>query len=154
MTDSVLSPPAWASWTRTSNDVTGQFLAAAGQPGFVSLAGGLPAAELYPIDAVRAATDRALVRWGAAALEYGPIEGFPALRAAIAERISVATGGTFRADNVLLTTGAMQGLDVLGKALVDERTKLGKFSTWDEVDAVPGVGDAKLTALKNATEIR
>lgn len=130
--------PDWASWTRTSNDVTGQFLAAAGQPGFISLAGGLPAADLYPIEAVRAATDRALDRWGSAALEYGPIEGFPALRAAIAQRISAATIGTFHAENVLLTTGAMQGLDLLGKALVDPGdlivaqfpTYLGALDAW------------------------
>ena len=135
---SIRPRPAWAGWTRTSNDVTGQFLAAAGQPGFISLAGGLPAAELYPIDAVRMAADRALTRWGAAALEYGPIEGFPALRAAIAERISAATGGTFRSENVLLTTGAMQGLDLLGKALVDPGdlivaqfpTYLGALDAW------------------------
>ena len=134
----VVPRPAWAGWTRSSNDVTGQFLAAAGQPGFISLAGGLPAAELYPIDAVRTATDRALDRWGPAALEYGPIEGFPALRAAIAERISTATGGTFQSPNVLLTTGAMQGLDLLGKALVDPGdlivaqfpTYLGALDAW------------------------
>ena len=63
--------PAWARWTAASNDITGQFLAAAGRPGFISLAGGLPAADLYPVEAVRAAADRALTRWGAAALEYG-----------------------------------------------------------------------------------
>lgn len=138
MDEPVMSRPAWASWTGSSNDVTGQFLAAAGQPGFISLAGGLPAPELYPIDAVRVATDRALDRWGSAALEYGPIEGFPALRAAIAERISAATGGSFRSENVLLTTGAMQGLDLLGKALVDPGdliiaqfpTYLGALDAW------------------------
>ncbi len=128
----------WAGWIATSNDVTGQFLAAADQPGFVSLAGGLPAAELYPVEAVAAASVRALERWGGTALEYGPCEGFPALRKAIAERVSLATGGTFHAEHVLLTTGAMQGLDLLGKALVDPGdlivaqfpTYLGALDAW------------------------
>lgn len=130
--------PAWARWTSTSNEVTGQFLAAAGQPGFISLAGGLPAAELYPVEAVRSATDRALTRWGPAALEYGPVEGFPALRAAIADRMSRATGGTFRSEHILLTTGAMQGLELLGKILIDAGdpivaqfpTYLGALDAW------------------------
>jgi 2-aminoadipate transaminase len=130
--------PAWARWTAASNDITGQFLAAAGQPGFVSLAGGLPAANLYPVDAARAAADRALVRWGSAALEYGPVEGFPALRAAIAARTSAETGGTFGPEHVLLTTGAMQGLELLGKLLVDPGelivaqfpTYMGALDAW------------------------
>jgi competence protein ComEA len=42
----------------------------------------------------------------------------------------------------------------LAKALVDERTRLGGFKTWDEVDAVSGVGEARLTSLKSSTEIR
>jgi 2-aminoadipate transaminase len=130
--------PAWAGWTATSNEITGQFLAAAGQPGFISLAGGLPAADLYPVDAVRTATDKALGRWGPAALEYGPVEGFPALRAAIAARMTAATGGTFRPEHVLLTTGAMQALELLGKVLVDRGdlivaqfpTYMGALDAW------------------------
>lgn len=50
----VAARPAWARWTKASNDITGQFLAAAGQPGFINLAGGLPAADLYPVEAVKA----------------------------------------------------------------------------------------------------
>jgi competence protein ComEA len=55
------------------------------------------------------------------------------------------------ADDLALVSGIGPAL---AKALVDERTRLGKFSSWDEVDAVPGVGEVKLAALKNATEIR
>ena len=40
--------PQFSHWIRTSNNVTQQFLAIGGQPDVVSLAGGLPAAELYP----------------------------------------------------------------------------------------------------------
>ncbi|MBM3548836.1 MAG: PLP-dependent aminotransferase family protein [Alphaproteobacteria bacterium] len=138
MTSSNRSRPERAQWLRSSNDITQQFLAFGGRPDVVSLAGGLPAAELYPIEAVKQATRRALERHGSAALEYGAVEGFPPLRDLIAARISAETGGTFTAANVLLTTGSMQALDLLGKALIDPGdlivaqapTYLGALDAW------------------------
>lgn len=137
-TPPVSGRPAFTQWIRSSNNVTQQFLAFGGQPDVVSLAGGLPAAELYPVAAIQAATQRALERHGAAALEYGAVEGLPALRAFIAERVSRETGGSFSAANVLLTTGAMQGLNLVGKVLLDEGdlvvaqspTYLGALDAW------------------------
>lgn len=130
--------PALASWLSTGNSITQQFMAIGGQTDFVSLAGGLPAAELYPVEAMAAAQERTLTRWGSAILEYGPIEGLPALRAAVAERVSAASGRRFGPENVLLTTGAMQGLDLVGKLLVDPGelilsqfpTYLGALDAW------------------------
>ncbi|HKP26955.1 MAG TPA: PLP-dependent aminotransferase family protein [Dongiaceae bacterium] len=130
--------PAFSHWIRSSNNVTQQFLAIGGQPDFVSLAGGLPAAELYPVEAIKQASARALDRWGSAALEYGPVEGFPALRAAIAERMSKEHRHRFGIENILLTTGAMQGLDLIGKVLIDPGdlivaqfpTYLGALDAW------------------------
>lgn len=130
--------PPFASWIRSSNTITQQFLSIGGQPDFVSLAGGLPAAELYPVEAIREATDRALKRWGTRILEYGPVEGLYALREAIALRVSGESGCRFTADNVLLMTGAMQGLDLVGKTLVDPGdlivaqapTYLGALDAW------------------------
>lgn len=132
------SRPRLAHWLTATNNVTQQFLAIGGRSDFVSLAGGLPAAELYPVDEVRAAADRALSRWGSQALEYGPVEGFPVLREAIAARISRMTGRRFGPENVLLTTGAMQGLDLVGKAFLDpgdlvvaqSPTYLGALDAW------------------------
>ena len=130
--------PPFSRWIRTSNNVTQQFLAIGGQPDFVSLAGGLPASELYPVEAIKQASARALERWGSAALEYGPVEGFPALRAAIAARMSKEHRHRFGIENILLTTGAMQGLDLIGKVLVDPNdlivaqfpTYLGALDAW------------------------
>jgi len=130
--------PQFSHWIRSSNNITQQFMAIGGQPDIVSLAGGLPAAELYPVEAIRQASSRALGRWGSAALEYGPVEGFPALRAAIAERMSREHGHQFGIGNILLTTGAMQGLDLIGKVLVDPGdlivaqfpTYLGALDAW------------------------
>lgn len=130
--------PAFTEWTRSTNTITQQFLAIGGRADMVSLAGGLPAAELYPVEAIRDATDRALTRWGSTALEYGPVEGLPALREAIAGRLNAATGRRFDTANVMLTTGSMQGLDLVGKILADPGdlivaqtpTYLGALDAW------------------------
>lgn len=130
--------PPFTGWIQSSNTITQQFLSIGGRPDIVSLAGGLPAAELYPVDAVREATDKALKRWGSRILEYGPVEGLYALREAIAVRVSEESGGRFLAENVTLMTGAMQGLDLMGKILVDPGdlvvvqapTYLGALDAW------------------------
>jgi 2-aminoadipate transaminase len=106
-------------------------MALGGQADFISMAGGLPAAEFYPTAAISEAAERAMTRWGSTAVEYGPIEGFPALRQHIAERISREAGRAFTVDNVLLTVGAMQGLELLGKVLVDAGDRIvAQFPTY------------------------
>ncbi len=130
--------PPFTDWVRSSNDITRQFLAIGGRADMISLAGGLPAAELYPVEAVAAAAENALSRWGSSVLEYGPVEGFAPLRETIAARMSAATGSRFGVENVLLTSGSMQGLDLLGKALIDPGdlvvtqtpTYLGALDAW------------------------
>lgn len=111
--------PERAQWYGNTNTITQQFLAFGGRADVVSLAGGLPAAELYPVAAIQAAAKTALDRFGTAALEYGAVEGLPELRRLIAARMSEETGGVFTSANVMLTTGSMQALDLIGKALVD-----------------------------------
>jgi 2-aminoadipate transaminase len=130
--------PGFARWLSVSNDITQQFLAIGGRPDFISMAGGLPAAEFYSAAAIAEAAQKALARWGGTALEYGPVEGFPALRRFIAERIERQVGRRFDPDNVLLTVGAMQALDLIGKVLIDPRdpivvqfpTYVGALDAW------------------------
>lgn len=125
------SRPAFSRWIGASNNITQQFMAMGIDPEFISLAGGLPAAEFYPGAAIAVASEKALSRWGSAALEYGPIEGFSALREHIAQRVGQEAGRRFTADNVLLTAGAMQGLDLLGKVLVDPGDRIiAQFPTY------------------------
>jgi 2-aminoadipate transaminase len=134
----ILQRPECAQWLKSSNNISQQFLAFGGRSDVVSLAGGLPAAELYPVGAIQSAAHGALERHGPAALEYGPVEGFPALRDLVAARVSAETGGAFTAANVLLTSGSMQALDLIGKALVDagdlivaqSPTYLGALDAW------------------------
>ncbi|HYF58888.1 MAG TPA: PLP-dependent aminotransferase family protein [Burkholderiaceae bacterium] len=91
----------------------------AGRPGMVSLAGGLPAAELFDVEGLRAATLAALDDAPAAALQYGATEGQPALREAIAARLR-ERGVPAAADGLVVTTGSQQGLDLVARALLDE----------------------------------
>ena len=84
------------------------------QPDVISFAGGLPAPELFPLGAVRQAAETALEKYGPAALQYSTTEGHPPLREWIAARHGVP------AANVQIVTGSQQGLDLLGKILIDE----------------------------------
>jgi 2-aminoadipate transaminase len=89
------------------------------RPGVLSLAGGLPAPESFPVEALREACDQVLSTQGAAALQYAASEGLPPLREWIARRLSRG-GWHVDASQVLITTGSQQGLDLLGKVMLDE----------------------------------
>ncbi len=130
--------PAYADWLGTTNGIAQHFLSFASQADVVSLAGGLPAAEFYPQAAIARATHRAMETRGTSILEYGDVEGLPDLRRLIAAQTSKETGGHFTADNVLVTTGSSQALDLLGKVFIDKGdvivtqapTYLGALDAW------------------------
>lgn len=109
--------PAFAGWLSETNDITARFLAAGGVPGLINLAGGLPAPETYPGEAVAALAAEA-ARESAETLAYGPIHGLPALRDAVAARFSTPEMALGR-ENVLITTAGMQGLSLVGQVLIE-----------------------------------
>jgi 2-aminoadipate transaminase len=92
-------------------------LAVTAQPDVISFAGGLPAPELFPVEALRASFDAVLREDGRAALQYGPTEGHRPLREYIASRLATR-GLTATADDILVTTGSQQALDLLAKVLL------------------------------------
>ena len=95
-----------------------EILKVTAQPEIISFAGGLPAPELFPVAQVKAAADTVLSQNGAAALQYGPSEGVPALREWIATEMG-ARGIRAVADDVLVTNGSQQVLDLVGKVFLD-----------------------------------
>ncbi len=99
---------------RTSASAIREILKITEDPHVISFAGGLPAAELFPLDEVREATDRVLREQGSAALQYSTTEGYRPLREWIAARDGIAS------DNVQIVTGSQQGLDLLARVLIDE----------------------------------
>ncbi len=93
------------------------------RPEVISFAGGLPSPATFPIARMREATDKVFDEAPQAALQYGPTEGYTPLREWIAARHSKG-GVTIRPSQVLITTGSQQGLDLLGKVLIDEGSKV------------------------------
>lgn len=88
-------------------------------PEIISFAGGLPAPELFPMAALAAATAAVLAEDGRAALQYGPSEGYRPLREWIAQHVLATTGLAALPDEILVTAGSQQGLDLVAKILLD-----------------------------------
>ena len=92
-------------------------------PGIISLAGGLPSALTFPVEAVREATARVLRDTPREALQYAASEGFMPLREWVAGHLS-RQGVTTSPAQVLITTGSQQGLDLAGKVLIDAGSRV------------------------------
>ena len=88
------------------------------QPGVLSMSGGLPSADTFPVEAIRAACEKVLADAPHQALQYAASEGFGPLREWVADRLR-GMGMAAGADQVLITTGSQQGLDLVGKVLID-----------------------------------
>ena len=107
------------------------------QPDVISFAGGLPAAELFPVERFREASDRVLRQLGSKALQYGATEGYLPLRTLIVEHMA-RYGIHAKEDNVLITSGSQQALDLIGrllinpgdKVLTERPTYLGALQAW------------------------
>src|SRR6185436_4354196 len=82
------------------------------QPEIISLAGGLPAPELFPTEELARLSEQLLREEGAKALQYSTTEGYPALRAWIARHMTTQWQAPATADEILVTTGSQQGLDL------------------------------------------
>ena len=88
------------------------------KPGMISLAGGLPSADTFPVEAMREATSRVLADTPREALQYAGSEGFPPLCEWVAADLA-RHGLDIEPSQVLITTGSQQGLDLVGKVLID-----------------------------------
>lgn len=85
----------------------------------ISFAGGLPAPELFPTEAIGELTTSLLAKFGSSALQYSVTEGVPALRSWVAERMNTVWGIPAVSDDVLITGGSQQALDLIAKAYID-----------------------------------
>ncbi len=109
------------------------------RPEVISFAGGLPAPELFPVKTLAAATQKVFEEEGMKALQYSTTEGHPPLRRKIAERMKATWDAHVTPEQVLVTSGSQQGLDLTGKLLLDEGdvvlcespTYLGALSAWN-----------------------
>lgn len=92
--------------------------AVASRPEVVSLAGGMPFVAALPVEKVRASLDRVLQNSFQQALQYGSGQGLPSLREHILE-IMALEGIRAGVDDVVVTTGSQQGLDLISKLFVN-----------------------------------
>jgi len=106
---------------RMNPSIIREILKVTEQPGILSLAGGLPSPDTFPIEAMREATTKVLADTPREALQYASSEGYGPLREWVAATLN-ARGQRVTADQVLITTGSQQGLDLVGKVLVDAGT--------------------------------
>jgi 2-aminoadipate transaminase len=125
-----------------------ELLKVAARPEIISFAGGLPAAELFPLTRVSDAVARVFQRFGGSSLQYGETEGLAGLREWLAGEFTKQPGGSrgrgvrapsvIRPENILITSGAQQALDLIGRVLLDEGdcvavenpTYLALLSAW------------------------
>ena len=104
---------------RMNPSIIREILKVTEKPGIVSLAGGLPSADTFPIEAMREACATVLRDAPREALQYAASEGFAPLREWIAAHLNQHQRMSVTADQVLITTGSQQGLDLAGKVLID-----------------------------------
>ncbi len=88
-------------------------------PSIISFAGGLPNRNLFPVEELKLATDRVLDRYGTDIYQYSNSEGFAELREWISRRYK-KRNLDIPVDDILITNGSQQGLDLLGKIFVNE----------------------------------
>lgn len=127
---------------RMSSSVIRELLKLTEQPDLISFAGGLPAPDVFPITQIAAAADMVLHKAGPQALQYGTTEGYRPLRETIADR-TARYGLQITPDNILITSGSQQALDLLGKILinpgdrilVESPTYLGALQAWSAYGA-------------------
>ncbi len=122
MTSAPLAPSASPVLSRRAGLMRGsairELLKLTEQQQIISFGGGLPASEVLPVEAIAEAAGRVLATTGAAALQYGATEGIRPLREFIAERMR-RKGIPATPDDVLVTSGAQQGLDLIGRLFLD-----------------------------------
>ena len=94
-----------------------------GKPGIISFAGGFPDSTLFDVEGIRAAAHQALTDEPGAALQYGATEGYNPLREQLAAFMQ-AKGAAVAADQLIVTTGSQQALDLLGKTLISPGDKV------------------------------
>jgi 2-aminoadipate transaminase len=112
------------------------------QPDFISFAGGLPAPEVFPVQKVTEAVDTLMKEMPVQALQYSTTEGFGPLRDLLARKMSLP-GINITRDDILITHGSQQALDLLGKVfldpgdrvIVEAPTYLGALQAWNAYEA-------------------
>lgn len=94
-----------------------------GKPGIISFAGGFPDSAMFDVEGLKEASAKALAEEPGAALQYGATEGYTPLREQLSAFMATK-GAQVAPEELIVTTGSQQALDLLGKTLVDPGDKV------------------------------
>lgn len=97
-----------------------EILKTASNKDVISFAGGLPNASLFPVNDILEATQKVLASSGSEAMQYSDSEGYIKLRGYIAGHYKAKLGIDIPLEQILITTGSQQALDLLGKLFINE----------------------------------
>lgn len=111
-------------------------------PTLLSFAGGLPAAELFPVSEIANVAHEVVEREGRTILQYGSVVGSLPLREKIAKRMGDKFGTKAVANDIMVVSGSQQGLDLVGKVflnpgdivLVESPTYMGMLNAFDQYE--------------------
>ena len=95
-----------------------------GKPGIISFAGGFPDSAMFDVAGITDASNKALTEEPGAALQYGATEGYQPLREQLAAFMAAKGCTDVAPDNLIVTTGSQQALDLLGKTLISPGDKV------------------------------
>ncbi len=95
-----------------------------GKPGIISFAGGFPDSALFDVEGIQQAVNQALQEAPGAALQYGATEGYQPLREQLAAFMAGKGVQALRPEDLIVTTGSQQALDLLGKTLISPGDKV------------------------------
>ena len=95
-----------------------------GKPGIISFAGGFPDAAMFDVDGIREAVNQALSDEPGGALQYGATEGYQPLREQLAAFMQAKGALDVAPEQLIVTTGSQQALDLLGKTMISPGDKV------------------------------
>ena len=104
-------------------NVIREILKVVSQPGMVSLAGGIPAPESFPMEIMRELTAKVIDKYGSMAFQYDPTEGFGPLREILADYLE-QKGIKSSKEEILVASGSQGVLDAIGKVLISKGDKV------------------------------
>lgn len=120
-TERTVHPERWPVAPHVRNletSIIREILKLTSQPGVISFAGGLPAPELFPLEDIRKVTNEVIDKFGAPTVQYSLSQGILPIREILAQR-ATERGTASKAENILITSGAQQGIELLARAFID-----------------------------------
>jgi 2-aminoadipate transaminase len=102
-----------------------EILKVVSQPGMVSLAGGIPSPDSFPLDTIKLLCQEVIQKYGSSAFQYGTTEGFEPLRQALADHLNHTKALDIKAAYMFISSGSQGALDAVGKVLISKGDAIG-----------------------------